>query len=76
LVSKELKLEFNDRGFARVSKFGGESSFDKRRFDGRNQMMDVFNGRDFLNDSERETLEIILDDREHVELAKSVEALN
>jgi len=39
-------------------------------------MMDVFNGRDFLNDSERETLEIILDDLEHAELAKSVEALN
>lgn len=69
-------MELNDRGFARVSKFGGGSSFDKRRFDGRNQIMDVFNGRDFLNDSERETLEIILDDREHVELAKSVEALN
>jgi len=39
-------------------------------------MMDVFNGRDFQNDSERETLEIILDDRELVELAKSVEVLN
>jgi len=69
-------MEFNERGFARVSKFGGGSSFDKRRYDGKSQIMDVFNGRDYLNVLERENLEIILDDRELVELAKSVEVLD
>jgi len=69
-------MEFNDRGFARVSKFGGGSSFDKRRYVCKSQMMDVFNRKDYLVDLERENLEIILDDRELLELTQSVEVLD
>jgi len=49
-------MEFNERGFARVSKFGGGSSFDKRRYVGKSQMMDVLNRKDYLVDLERENL--------------------
>jgi len=49
-------MEFNDRGFARVSKFGGGSSFDKRRYVGKSQIMDVLNRKDYLNDSKWEML--------------------
>jgi len=76
LVSKELNLEFNDRGFSKITRYGGGSSFDKRRYDGKSEMMDVLNRKDYLNDTERENLEIILDDRELVELTESVEILN
>lgn len=60
-VSDALGVAFNDSGFGRVGPEGGGSSFDGTRFDGNARLMDVGNRVAALNSTERELLDLVLD---------------
>jgi hypothetical protein len=71
-LSRQLGLEFSDRGFSRVSDVCRGSSFDGIAFDGNNQKMDVLNRKNHLSPTEQQLLEHIFRDQELRELAKRI----
>ncbi len=73
-ISRRLGLPFNDKGFSRVSRIGGGSSFDGTKFDGDNRKLDVLNRVRYLSDAERRLLDAATDEEELRELADAVAA--
>jgi len=56
-LADKLNLDFTDSGFNDVSVFGGGSSFEKRKFHGKAENMDVLNRwQQFVDDSSYRTL--------------------
>ncbi len=72
-ISRSLGLEFTDRGFSQVSKFGGGSSFDRISVDD-NRKIDVLNRQRYLAADERKILDQVVADGELEELAREVAA--
>lgn len=56
-LADKLNLEFTDTGFNDVSVFGGGSSFERRKFHGKAENMDILNRwKQFVDDSSYRTL--------------------
>ncbi len=72
-ISRQLGLEFTDRGFSKVSKFGGGSSFDRTSVED-NRKIDVLNRQSYLTESEKEILDRVTADDELQALAREVDA--
>ena len=64
------------RGFSRISKIGGGSSFDGSNFDGNNLDMDVLNRQEHLTETERQLFDEVIQDDELQELARIIESTN
>lgn len=68
-ISRKLSLKFTDKGFHKVSKEGGGSSFNQIIFNRSNRTMDVLNRQRYLTDSEQKLLKKTLSDKHLLELA-------
>lgn len=71
-ISTRLNLKFTDAGFGRLAKYGGGSSFDGQRIEGKVEDMPVLSRRDHLSEENKALLDEILDE-EMKELAAKVE---
>ncbi len=73
-ISRQLNLNFTDKGFSQVSHIGGGSSFEGTQLDGASGKMNVLNRELDLTDSEALLLEKLFEDRELQDLERELSA--
>lgn len=72
-ISQQLHLKFTDKGFNKVSNWGGGSSFDSTHFNGQSAGMNVLGRQQQLTDDEKIILLSVLEDEELLELSERIE---